>query len=175
MLINKYISVTVKRDRERGLPAVFCDFQKAYDTVKVGKLLVAVKKEGVNGVMLDWIADLLRNRRMEVRVGEKSSAQREDPHGLPQGSILSPLLYCVFINSIFDDALFAPNDEDQAPSTVTQIHCDDASFAVRIENNVTPQQAAALLNRYVTAVARWSIQNRQLISTEKNPSDAVLQ
>ena len=84
---------------ERGsVDAIFLDFAKAFDKVSHPHLLLKLQHHGINGQLLDWITDFLTTRRQRVIIDGHSSGWSEVTSGVPQGSILGPLLSLVYIN-----------------------------------------------------------------------------
>jgi len=78
---------------------VFLDLTAAYDTVWHTGLLVKLSKSFPRWVV-ETVEVLLHNRRFRVHMGEKSSTWRSQVNGLPQGSVLSPCLFNVYINDL---------------------------------------------------------------------------
>jgi len=79
---------------------VFIDFEKAYDMVWKNGLLMKLKGMGVSGAIYGWIDDFLTNRTIQVRVGTALSDLGYLQNGLPQGSVISPLLFLVMVNDL---------------------------------------------------------------------------
>ena len=88
---------------ENGLVAVaaFVDVSKAYECVWADGLLFLLMQLGVSGNMLGWIRAFLTGRRGRVRVGGAVSEFRDYACGIPQGSVLSPLLFNLFTSDLF--------------------------------------------------------------------------
>ena len=88
---------------KESVVAVFFDIEKAYDMMWVEGLLVRLRKLGVKGRIYRWIEDFLTERSIQVRVGKSLSGKFKIENGTPQGSIISPLLFSIMINEVFEE------------------------------------------------------------------------
>lgn len=87
-------------DNNNHVLGLFIDFKKAFDTVNHSILLDKLYKIGVRGTPFLWLRDYLTNRKQFVHLGFTKSDFSNVSYGVPQGSILGPTLFSVYINDI---------------------------------------------------------------------------
>jgi hypothetical protein len=80
--------------------AIYTDFEKAFDKVPHKRLLYKLEAYGVNKTILKWIQDFLSDRTQRVRVKGSYSGWGKVTSGIPQGSVLGPILFLVYVNDL---------------------------------------------------------------------------
>ena len=121
---------------------MFCDISKAFDRVWHRGLLFKLSRLGIKGPLLDWFSSYLSSRKQRVVYANSSSNWTSINAGVPQGSILGPLLFLIYINDIVNNI-----------NAKVRLFADDTSLYIVVD---TPIAAAATLNNDLDTIFNWS-------------------
>ena len=133
---------------------VFLDFSKAFDTVNHDILLRKLYRYGIRGIPHQWFSSYLKNRKQYVSFNGISSSSLSINCGVPQGSILGPILFLLYINDIVNvsDMLF------------TILFADDSSIFVHGKN---PDELVQLINKELQNLVIWLNANKLSLNVDK--------
>ena len=104
---------------------VFCDISKAFDRVWHKGLLFKLKQNGKEGDFLEWISNYLEDRKQYVVLNSTNSEIKGVTAGVPQGSVLGPLLFLIYVNDITEQLLCLTRlfaDDSSLFTSATDIH-----------------------------------------------------
>ena len=144
--------------------SVFIDLSKAFDTLNHEILLHKLSYYRIKNTPLAWFESYLSNRYQYVDYGEKSSSLRSISIGVPQGSILGPLLFLIYINDIntvsplFHILMYADD------ATLTSTLCCQGLGGIDIP---TPADPNALINSELNKIFEWLCINELSLNINK--------
>ena len=138
---------------------VFVDLQKAFDTVEHSILLDKLYHYGLRGVSNDWFKSFLTNRQQHVTVLGKKSHKRTIIHGVPQGSVLGPLLFLIYINDL----------HKSIKSSEVYHFADDTSL---IQTNTSLKKLNKNINHDLKLLCEWLRANK--ISLNSGKTELIL-
>ena len=143
-LIDIYHHICQSFDNKQYLCMVFCDISKAFDRVWYKGLLFKLKQNGIDGELLDSVADYLTNRQQCVILNSTASDYKDVQAGVPQGSVLGPLLFLVYVNDIAAQLL-----------SLTRLFADDSSLFFSCSNM---KDIEGILNHDLMIISAWAKQ-----------------
>jgi len=147
---------------DSGYPVdvIYLDFQKAFDKVPHRRLITKIEAHGIGGEVLRWIQSWLQGRRQRVVLGKQMSDWQDVLSGVPQGSVLGPLMFILYINDI----------DESVNSKILKFADDTKIFhKVNLENNIDSLRKD--LNNLVACVTYpgYAMYLRVLIYTYTRP------
>ncbi|KER32081.1 hypothetical protein T265_01853 [Opisthorchis viverrini] len=120
--------LTQAKDEGHISDAIFFDFSKAFDGVPHVPLLHKLESYGIQGKILRWIKAFLSDRSFRVRIGSTYSSPAPVSIGVPQGSVLGPLLFLIYVNDLPDvlasPCLLFPDDLKSWSSNASALQMD---------------------------------------------------
>ena len=165
-LLELHTKIINAYENKKVACGIFLDFAKAFDTVNHKILLHKLEYYGIRGQTLSWLKSYLSNRHQCVRIGEVNSEFTTVKHGVPQGSILGPLLFLIYINDIIlsskklqfllfaDDTSIFYSDDDLniVQSTLNEelVHVTEWLKANKLSLNVKKSNLINFINRGTT-------------------------
>jgi hypothetical protein len=142
-LLSFFEKVTREVDSGRAFDAIFLDFAKAFDKVPTRRLLKKVRAHGISGPLLRWIENWLTDRTQRVVLGGEFSDWIAVLSGVPQGSVLGPLLFLIFINDL---------DLEASEVSALAKFADDTKLGQQIVNDMD----RAILQRTLNKLCDWT-------------------
>ena len=125
-------------ERKQYSCGIFLDLSKAFDTVNHTILIKKLEYYGIRGIAKDWFCSYLSNRKQLVSIGNVTSDLKPITCGVPQGSVLGPLLFLLYINDFSKSApdldfhLFA--DDSNLFCSHKSLQCLEAKVNVELNN-----------------------------------------
>ena len=141
-LCDLYNSICISLDNSRDLRAVFLDISKAFDKVWTRGLLSKIKSFRIKGKLFNWIIDYLTNRKQRVFLDGKYSKWSEVKAGVPQGSILGPIFFLIYINDLTENI-----------KSNIRLFADDTMIYAEVDD---PKITSDLLNSDLERINNWS-------------------
>ena len=152
--INQSITHEINKSFDDGLEvrSVFLDISKAFDKVWHEGVIFKLKQNGISGDLLNILTDFLSNRKQRVVLNGQVSTWTSVNAGVPQGSILGPLLFLIYINDLSDNL-----------SSNGKLFADDTSlFSVIHDVNIF----AGELNEYLRKISEWAFQRKMIFNPD---------
>lgn len=141
-------------DEGKYVMLLMFDLSRAFDTVNTEFLCDKLFSIGIRGNLLRWIRSYLENRKMIVKYNNVKSSIKNVDLGVPQGSVLGPLLFMIYINDL---------PQYLSTGQVTMF-ADDTSITVSAS---TPEELALKVNCVCDELNAWSQRNRLILNNKK--------
>ena len=124
-----------------SIDVIYTDFQKAFDSVPHKRLAQKLESCGIDGNVLAWVKDFLAERKQTVVINGIKSSEGKVTSGIPQGSVLGPLLFVIYIN-----------DLPRGLKTVAKMFADDTKVFARSDTD----DGAINLQKDIDELQNWS-------------------
>ena len=151
-LLETFESWTRYLDEGYGVDVVYLDYRKAFDSVPHIGLIEKLKAAGFGPKLVRWIEAYLEDRRMRVIVNNKTSAWRQVDSGVPQGAVLAPLLFLIYVNDLPDWIV-----------SEIKMFADDTKIWRVIRN----EKDMELLQEDLDSLSRWTEKWKLRLNVEK--------
>ena len=138
-ILNQY-------DESKAVDIIYLDFQKAFDKVPHKRLLIKLKSHGIQGNVLKWVENWLSDRKQRVVINGKASKWANVTSGVPQGSVLGPVLFLVYINDI-----------DEGVTGIISKFADDTKIANTVASNDQVKEMQNNLDRLSEWGQTWQM------------------
>ena len=152
-LLNHFDKITSELEQGRGVDVIYLDFAKAFDKLDHGVTLNKLKSLGVSGQLGRWITNFLTNRTQSVLIEGRKSTPKQVISGVPQGSVLGPLLFLILMGDI---------DKDVAAAFLSSF-ADDT----RVGNGIVTFTDTIRLQTDLNTIYKWSIDNNTSFNSDK--------
>ena len=154
-IITLVDKISTALDRGNVVIGCFVDLKKAFDTVNHSILITKLYKYGIRGNSLQWFKSYLANRQQFVHIHTSKSNTETVTCGVPQGSILGPLLFILYINDLSNvsDVLFPI------------LFADDTSVYIEAEKE---SSVISILNEELQKINTWLKSNKLTLNLDKS-------
>lgn len=140
-LLEIYHTIIENLDKGKEIKFIFCDISKAFDKVWHDGLLFKLKKYGISGKLFSWFKSYLSNRKQRVINEGQKSTWENTLAGVPQGSVLGPYLFLLYVNDIVEKV-----------KCNIRLFADDTSLFTVIEN----ADSIKLIDTDLYNIAKWA-------------------
>ena len=160
-LVRIHDDITQALDRRKGVILVLLDLTAAFDTVDHGILLKHMKSNGICESALAWIASYLSDRTLAVKIEDDISRRQQLNCGVPQASVLGPLLFTIYRMSL--TAIFARHHLNY------HMYADDSQLDVDFPRNqpCDADIATRRIEACTTDIKRWMTSHQLLLNETK--------
>ena len=154
-LLEYLETITTMLDQGHNVDVFYLDFSKAFDRVPHQRLLAKLKAHGIGGDIFKWIEAWLSNRKQRVVLNGSQSEWSTVPSRVPQGSVLGPLLFFIFINDI--------------DTAVDVVNCVLIKFADDTKglHKVDSEDDARKMQKDLDRLFKWSLEWQMLFNLDK--------
>ena len=151
-LVNQ---IQINMGQSKYICGIFIDLRKAFDTVNHSILLSKLQHYGIRGIVKDWFSSYLLNRIQTTQIGNDISEKNRLLTGVPQGSVLGPLLFLIYINDIY-------NSSDKLQF---YLYADDTNL---LYADKSLRSLESIVNGELANIYNWLIANKLSLNIKKS-------
>ena len=137
----------------KNIDVVYLDFAKAFDKVDHAILMKKIEQFGIKGKLYEWIKNFLAGRHQQVLVDNHLSRKEEVLSGVPQGTVLGPLLFLIYINDL----------EEATKNSILRIFADDSKLVKEIKEKSDHDE----LQKDLESAINWANENNMELNKDK--------
>ena len=137
---------TEELDNHNCIDTIYLDFQKAFDTVPHQRLLNKLRGYGIKGPLLNWLENFLIGRKQRVVLNGEESEWTEVTSGIPQGSVLGPILFIIYINDLPDTV-----------KSMVKLFADDTKIYSVVNNEEDQECLQSDINNLMAWSQKWML------------------
>ena len=152
-LLNHHSKILAELELGREVDVIYLDFAKAFDKVHHGILLKKLQRIGITGKLFEWLKEFLRARKQFVSVEGALSSESDVLSGVPQGTVLGPLLFLIHIGDI----------DSEINNSQVSCFADDT----RIMKTIREENDKNLLQEDLNRIYRWANENEMKFNNNK--------
>ena len=152
-LLSHYNEILKGMEEGGNIDTVYLDFSKAFDKVYIGILCHKLKDLGIHGNLALWIFNFLTNRKQAVIVNGAKSSSSLVSSGVPQGTVLGPLLFLIMINDI----------DENITQSIISIFADDT----RVTKTINTEEDLELFQEDLDKLFYWAESNNMTFNGTK--------
>ena len=152
-LLSHYNNIMEGLENGHDVDVIYLDFAKAFDKVHHGILIRKLQKLNVSGKILAWLTNFLQGRKQQVSVEGSLSRESIVTSGVPQGTVLGPILFLIHINDI----------DDKAKDCKISCFADDT----RIMKTIKTNDDRIVLQNNLDSIYEWAISNKMKFNSNK--------
>ena len=131
------------QERDGWVDSIYLDFSKAFDKVPHKRLIWKLQHiGGIDGALLKWMSDFLQGRQMSTVIRGTASQHREVTSGVPQGSVLAPIMFLIYVNDL---------GEDLSRNSYINMFADDA----KIQRKIIDENSCKELQEDIDKIKAW--------------------
>ncbi|EFO92591.1 hypothetical protein CRE_17535 [Caenorhabditis remanei] len=151
---------TTMLDNQSQVDVIYLDFAKAFDKIPHDILLNKLIALRLNEHLIRWLNDFLTDRTFQVKVGSEICRFRSAPCGVPQGAVLSPVLFGIFVNEL--SSLLPEN-----------VHCKQFADDTKLYASVNNKTVENSLQKGIDIIVEWSKSSKLPLNNAKTVAVTV--